>query len=257
MLNKAVSLVRAGYIIGGRFLNKLIRPLGIKVEGCPKQKRWDAWFAGFIEQAKRTGEDPNDILNKKDGKWKNNEELFFSTYLQPQLKPGMVILEVGPGLGRYTRRVLSFSREIYLIDYSEYCCAFLQEYLQGHQGVRIIHTAGKEDLPIPNNSVDLAFSISTFVHLYLEEIYWYLNQFHRVLKKGGRALINYDSMMDSDGYDFFKAGLPSHPFEERSLFRFYHPQQLDKIATSLGFRVEQNRTHEHQRGYSFLTLVKV
>ena len=238
------------------FLNRLIRPFGIEVHRISrkehKQKPWDQFFIDCIKEWKRTGRDPNDILNKK---WRN-EDIFFSKYLQPLLKPRIVVLEIGPGIGRYTRHILPFSSEAYLVDYSEYCCTFLRDYFKSRQGIHIIHTEGKENLPIPNDSVDLAFSISTFVHLYIEEIYWYFGQFHRVLKEGGRVLVNYTNMMDSHGYDFFESFLPRCPFKERSIFRFYHPAQLEKIAAELGFTIEENQTHENQRGYTFLKLRK-
>jgi hypothetical protein len=163
-------------------VNRIIRPLGIRVIRYQKEgeKPWDKFFIDCIKEYKRTGKDPNNILNED---WKN-EEIFFPAYLKPLMKRGMIALEVGPGIGRYTRHVLPYCREIYLIDYSQYCCEFLREYFKGEKGIHIIHMEGEKKLPVPDNSVDLVFTISTFVHLYTETIYWYFEEFYRVLCRG-------------------------------------------------------------------------
>lgn len=249
---------RAIYAGCGKLVNSIIKPFGIEVRQTERErlKPWDVGFAALIEEAKLTGEDPNDVLNRHEGRWEDNENVFFSAYLEPLLKPGMTMLEIGPGTGRYTRRVIPFCREIYLVDYSRYLCTYLGERFRDHEGVHIVHTEGREALPIPDNSVDFAFSLSAFVHMYLETIHWYLAQLHRIVRAEGVVLINYDSMMDKDGYDWFKEGLPENPVKKRSIFRFYHPAQLEKIAESLEYKVDYNITHENQRGYSFLKLVK-
>jgi len=235
-------------------INRILRPLGIKVVRSQRGdlKPWDKFFIDCVKEYKRTGIDPNDILDKR---WKN-EDIFFPTYLKPLLKSGIIALEVGPGTGRYTRHVVPYCHEIYLVDYSQYCCEFLREYFKGKEGIHIIHNEGEEKLPVPDNTVDLVFSISTFVHLYLETIYWYFEESYRLLRRGGRALINYASMMDSHGYQFFLSYLPENAFTKRTAFRFYHPEMIGKIAKEIGFHVEMNTTHENQRGYSFILLSK-
>lgn len=246
---KKVNIIRFTMIV-----NRVLRPLGFKIIHSEKegQKPWDKFFIDCVKEYRRSGKDPNDVLNEN---WKN-EKIFYSTYLKPLLKAGMVALEVGPGIGRYTRHVLPYCREIYLIDYSRYCCEFLREYFKGKGGIHIIHISGEKKLLVPDNSVDLVFSISTFVHLYFEAIYWYFEEFYRILRKGGKALINYTSMMNPYGYQFFQSYLPKNAFKERSIFRFYHPEMIEKIAIEIGFHVEMNITHENQRGYSFLLLSK-
>jgi len=69
-------------------------------------------------------------------------------------------------------------------------------------------------------------------------------------------MINYNSMMTTYGYQFFQSYLPQNTFKKRSIFRFYHPEMIEKIAIEIGFHVEMNIIHENQRGYSFLLLSK-
>jgi hypothetical protein len=62
--------------------------------------------------------------------------------------------------------------------------------------------------------------------------------------------------MDPYGYQLFRNFLPKEAFSQRSLYRFYHPEMLEKIASELVFHVEMNTAPENQRGYSFLFLSK-
>ncbi|MHA1380611.1 MAG: hypothetical protein ACTSRG_19765 [Candidatus Helarchaeota archaeon] len=104
-------------------VNRAFQSLEIKVISSQREnlKPWDRFFIDCVKEHKRTRKDTNDIVDER---WKN-EDIFSPTYLKPFLKTGMVALEVGPGIGRYTRHVLPYCREIYLVDYSQYCCEFL------------------------------------------------------------------------------------------------------------------------------------
>jgi len=218
------------------------------------QDDMNSTFRRCVKEYRRTGRDPNEVLNEI---WQSNSgavEAIFDRYLKPLLsRTDITVLEIGAGIGRYSKHVLPCCSELYLSDYSEYACEFLGEFFDDGN-VHVVHTTG-EELSVPTEQVDLVFSISTFVHLYLETIHWYFSEFYRVLRVGGDVLINYVSIMEG-GYEFLVERLPSNTFEDRTSFRFYHPKTLEKAAVENGFSVVSNITEKGRNGYSYLLLRK-
>ena len=93
-------------------LNRILRPFGSRVSG--PEKPWDAVFDSWIAQAQALGEDPNDAGDREWG----NPVPYLERHYYPHLSPDKVVLELGPGSGRYTRHLLGRASKLILVDES-------------------------------------------------------------------------------------------------------------------------------------------
>jgi SAM-dependent methyltransferase len=112
-------------------------------------------------------------------------------YISPYLTKKSVVLEIGPGGGRWTRYLLQ-AKEIILVDLN----AEFFPYLKNRAGkltskMRFKQTAGYELGGIDLDSVDFIFTFGTFVHIDPDGIDSYLGEMKRVLKPGGIAVVQY------------------------------------------------------------------
>jgi SAM-dependent methyltransferase len=103
--------------------------------------------------------------------------------------PTRTCIEIGPGGGRWTRYLLGF-KTLYAVDYHQ---ELLDELAKNFARPNIIpvRNSGSDFPAIPDQSVDFVFSFGVFVHLDLPIVTAYLAEISRVLKPGGRAVIQY------------------------------------------------------------------
>jgi len=223
--------------------NKLLGFVGVRLERADREKPWDRQFLRWITEAAESGVDPNDV---GDVDWNRNAFERASRYLFSHVTPDSVVLELGPGTGRYTRHVLPRCREMILVDYSKVVCDWLRRYLQGKGRIQIHHIDKPAFSLVPDGSVDFAFAYGVFEHIDNDETDFFLQEFFRVLKPGGAVWFNFDNFMSPGGGAWFKnekvrAG-------ERRLFRFYHPEFLQKMAELRGFAHVTLTTDETRLG---------
>ena len=212
--------------------NRVLRPLGCEiVKLSDGEKPWDTFFAKWIAEARTVGNDPNDV---GDIAWGNDplKEALDQHYL-PYVKPTSVVLELGPGSGRVTRHIISRCAEVILVDYSEMVCDWLNQYLKG-KGKYTIHRIDKPSLSaVASQSVDMILANGVFEHIDMDDLMFFLEEFHRVLKPEGVAAFNFDNIMTEDGVQWFRR-FRGHP-GSKCLFRFYHPEAVRQLAESVGF----------------------
>src|SRR6185295_8093368 len=165
-------------------LKRLLEPLGLAAE--PKEaaeKPWDAVFESWLEKARATGGDPNDVGDQEWGDPAGTLERF----CYPHLSKDKVVLELGPGTGRYTRHFLKHCSRLIVADSSARVIRFLQSYFADKQNCEI-HLAENRALSfLGDEAIDVALAIGVFEHLSLEEFYLFTRAFFRVLRPGGVA----------------------------------------------------------------------
>ncbi|MEW6745003.1 MAG: class I SAM-dependent methyltransferase [Planctomycetota bacterium] len=214
--------------------------------------KWDEYFKVHLERAKESGIDLNESVEKD---WSGTKE-WAERFIEPFMPENPdAICEIGPGTGRHSRLYIDRTKTYYLADYSDFVLDTLRAYFKSKPQAVYVKTTHSR-LDIPSDSCDFAFSIGTFVHLYIEQIYGYLKELHRILKIGGRAVIHFANFMDDAGYHFFVEKLPSgEKYDHRSIFRFYHPEMLEKMSETIGFETLALLAIEGQR-HCFLALQK-
>ena len=212
--------------------NAALNPFGCEmVRRTDKNRPWDNIFSEWIAEARSVGEDPNDL---GDLAWADDplNQALDKHYL-PHIMPSSVVLELGPGSGRVTRHIISRCAEVILVDYSEMVCDWLNEYLKG-KGKYTIHRIDKPSLSaVASQSVDMILANGVFEHIDMDDLMFFLEEFHRVLKPEGVAAFNFDNIMTEDGVQWFRR-FRGHP-GSKCLFRFYHPEAVRQLAESVGF----------------------
>jgi SAM-dependent methyltransferase len=227
-----------------KLANGLLGRVGVRLVRTQVQKPWDEEFAQWIAEAKAAGVDPNDLGDRA---WRGVALEGASQRLFPRISPQSVVLELGPGTGRYTRHVLPRCREMILVDYSALVCEWLREYLRGKGQFRVHHIDKPTFAEVADGAVDFAFANGVFEHIDPDDTDFLLQEFHRVLKPGGVLWFNFNTFMSPGGMRWFRQ-------EEvkpggRRLFRFYHPELLKRMAEMRGFSKVSVTTDEGRFAY--------
>lgn len=122
-----------------------------------------------------------------------NEKWFLklvrNQFIQPYVNLEHTALEIGPGGGRWTRYLLSFSRLFVLDKHQE----LLDELAKKFQNPHMVPVLGNgTDIPgIPDSSIDYVFSFGVFVHLDAWIIREYLDSLHRAVSDTANIVIQY------------------------------------------------------------------
>jgi ubiquinone/menaquinone biosynthesis C-methylase UbiE len=119
---------------------------------------------------------------------------------------GGVVLEIGPGAGRWSEVLASRASRLVLVDVlvdvSERPLELCRERFDGDTGVQYVLSSGS-DLPgIPAGSIEAVWSFDVFVHVAMGDQAAYLGEIARVLAPGGAAIVHH-----SDGRN--RGQLPS------------------------------------------------
>lgn len=104
--------------------------------------------------------------------------------------PGWVVLDIGCGVGRMLRPMSERFARAVGVDISPAMIEFARSELSDRPNVEL-HVGNGQDLgDIPDNSIDLAYSVYAFQHFPRRAIVdSYLNEVRRVLRPGGIAVI--------------------------------------------------------------------
>ncbi len=111
-------------------------------------------------------------------------------YLEPFVTPDSVVLEIGPGGGRWTSYLLG-ARELVLVELNSEFFPYLRNRFPDADHLRFYETSGYEMTGVDDASVDFVFSFGTFVHINPDGIDAYLGEIRRVLRPGGIATLHY------------------------------------------------------------------
>ncbi|HUI01976.1 MAG TPA: class I SAM-dependent methyltransferase [Acidimicrobiales bacterium] len=119
-----------------------------------------------------------------------------ATFIAPFCGPGVDVLELAPGHGRWTEYFVGNTASLTLVDLNASCISVCQERFGSRPEVRLIVNDGRS-LPVPDASVDLVWCFGTFVHLVPRDIDGYLGEFRRVLRPGGRFVVHHTGWPDA------------------------------------------------------------
>jgi SAM-dependent methyltransferase len=127
---------------------------------------------------------------------------------EPFLGAPDVLVEIGPGGGRFTEVLVGRCRELHAVDTSPAMLEALRRRL-GENSKVVPHVADGRGLGmLPSESADAVFSYGVFVHLQHWDIYNYLAETRRVLRPGGRAIIQHSNTFSELGWEKFLSEVP-------------------------------------------------
>lgn len=114
-------------------------------------------------------------------------------FIMPNVHQDSTVVEIAPGHGRWTVYLLAAAPRgrVILVDLNAQCIAHCQHRFSKDKNIDF-HTNDGKTLPfISDNSVDFIWSYDSFVHMERDVIGAYFDEFNRILKPGGKAVIHH------------------------------------------------------------------
>lgn len=118
--------------------------------------------------------------------------------LKPRVPVGSIVVEIGPGAGRWTQHLIPLAGEYTGIDLSKTCVDLCTKRFAA-TSARFRINQGNNLPGVIGASVEVIWSFDVFVHINLVDIASYLEEFYRVLKPGGRAVIHHGTAAGHSG----------------------------------------------------------
>lgn len=129
------------------------------------------------------------------------------TVIEPFFERCPVMLEIGPGGGRFTEVLLPKCETLIAVDTSSNMLELLRRRFGDDERLVLQLGDGHGLEAVADESVDGIFSYGVFVHLQHWDIYNYLTEFRRVLKPGGKALVQHSNTFSELGWEKFRRDL--------------------------------------------------
>lgn len=141
------------------------------------RRRWDTW------DWSRRGEEWNDSAE-----WKAS---LIDEVLKRWIPTGVVVLEVGPGAGRWSEVLAVRASRLILVDVSQQALDLCRQRFANASNVAYVLTPGSCFPSVPTSSVSAVWSFDVFVHVAPRDQASYLTEVARVLVPGGVAVIHH------------------------------------------------------------------
>ena len=128
--------------------------------------------------------------------WGGVSSQWFGTLL-PRLKSFVsapTILEIAPGFGRWTQFLRPLCSKLVLVDVSPKCIAACQRRFAGDEGIQYHVNDGQSLAMVADESVDLAFSFDSLVHVEAPVLVGYLEQLTRKLAPHGVGFLHHSNI---------------------------------------------------------------
>jgi SAM-dependent methyltransferase len=167
-----------------------------------------------------------------------------------------VILEIGPGGGRFTEILLPKCRKLIAVDTSRTMLELLRQRFSGDDRIEYQYSQGQGFESVPDSSVDAAFSYGVFVHLQHWDIFNYLLELNRVLRAGGKAVIQHSNTLSELGWEVFRAEVPRQLNRHKLPFTFTvnTPELMRELVTRAGLECVETLTEVVRR--DCITLIR-
>jgi ubiquinone/menaquinone biosynthesis C-methylase UbiE len=102
-----------------------------------------------------------------------------------------VVLEIGPGAGRWSQALLERAERLILVDVGEQPLQLCKERFHGLGNLEFVVSSGSDIPGVADASVDAVWSFDVFVHVAPVDQASYLAEIARVLAPGGVAVVHH------------------------------------------------------------------
>jgi len=167
----------------------------------------------------------------------------FQEFCKPYITKESEVMEIGCGGGKFSVMIAPFCKKLICSDISQQMLNRTSQRLSNFTNVQYLKLDGEDFKGVEDESLDFVFSYDVFVHLDVEDIFCYLRDMKRILKKGGRAAIHFANILSEEGWKKFVSEVEYSRQEPKPLGRFCYltPEYANHMITKLGFRIIQNK----------------
>ncbi|WP_051949354.1 class I SAM-dependent methyltransferase [Methylosinus sp. PW1] len=157
--------------------------------------------------------------------------------------PDDVVLEIGAGVGRVGAALAPICKEWIGADVAENMLVHIRQRLAAFDNVRTVATSGFDLSAVPDASVDVVYSTVVFMHLEEWDRFNYIKEGFRILRPGGRMLVDNVDITSDLGWKFFEEHCAVPPFERPAqISKTSTPQELETYFKRAGYEaIEQVR----------------
>ncbi|MFN7975531.1 MAG: class I SAM-dependent methyltransferase [Acidobacteriota bacterium] len=193
------------------------------------EEGWDAYSRGWSGA-------PAEVLGDE---WFTPEQCsaIWTAFGEPFARPGSDALEIGPGGGKWSRRIAARCGALAVADVSSEMLTRTAALLGDR--VRAVKLDGTGFGPLADASFDFVWAFDVYVHLDLEDAWRYLNETRRVLRPDGRAVVHMADFLSAEGFAQFQREAPQSLGRAKwfSRLRWMTDPIARRLADAAGFRV--------------------
>ena len=134
------------------------------------------------------------------------------------------VLELAPGHGRNTRKLIELAREVHLVDVNRSCLDACQErFGEGDERCQLhYHVNDGRSLDcLPDGSVTFVYSWDSMVHFDKRVVRSYVGEFARVLAPGGTGFVHHSNYGAFSDHEVFHENPAWRSNMSRELFAAY------------------------------------
>jgi SAM-dependent methyltransferase len=155
------------------------RELADRLRNAPGEARGQLYAECYDELFRRVPDHPQ-LTRKADAAEQREAVEIRARLVEPLLSREARFLEVGPGDCSLSLRMCALAKEVYAVDVS----AEITSQLSPPDNFHLLLSGGT-DLPVPDKSIDVAFSYQLIEHLHPDDAEQHLAEVCRTLRPGG------------------------------------------------------------------------
>jgi SAM-dependent methyltransferase len=148
-----------------------------------------------------------------------------------------VVLEIGAGVGRVGAVLAPVCRRWIGADVSENMLTHLKRRLAHLPNVEALPLNGYDLGGVADSSIDVVYCTVVFMHLDEWDRFGYVQEGFRVLRRGGRMLIDNFNLISEDGWEFFLKNRNDYAPLQRpaNISKSSTPAELETYLRRAGF----------------------
>lgn len=200
----------------------------------------DHWTRRYGTKYTHLGDEWNDDGTES----RIRDEHYFQIYAKRFLRPDMIVLEVGPGGGKWTVRIAPLVKKVIVLDVAETMLERTRARCadEGITNVEYVAGNGHDFRPVASQSIDLFFSYDVFVHIAIEDTFPYTGEIARVLKPGGISVCHYAVASTPGAWDRVEQLAWWYRGQAHTLGQYYYfsPESLRRMYEHVGLAVVES-----------------
>jgi glycosyltransferase involved in cell wall biosynthesis/SAM-dependent methyltransferase len=147
------------------------------------------------------GESPSRCRRRETRSWSGNARKGYLTeewkmsvvddVMYTNFTPGGIILEMGPGAGRWSEYLQKIAKTLILVDSSDLYISICRKKFVKCQNISYQISSGQKLDSIPDESIDFIWAFDILLTINPGDVDRYIKEFARVLKPGGKAVVHH------------------------------------------------------------------